>query len=257
MNIERKHVLKSLHKLGDKVVYEDSLLCKYHVFKNREDAGNRLSRLLTAVRIHKDNAVVMAIPRGGVPVAYAISLNLEIPMDVLICRKILIPWNTEAGFGAIAPDGTIILNERLLNMLGLEEDLIDRQIKRATNEMRALISKFRGSNKYDIKDKDVILVDDGIASGYTMLVAVKFIKNLRASRIIIASPTAPISSLIMIAPEVDLIVCPNIRSSIYGFAVADAYQLWYDLTDEEVLDYIEGIKRRALWYPDLEKVNNT
>ena len=94
MNIERKHVLKSLHKLGDKVVYEDSLLCKYHVFKNREDAGNRLSRLLTAVRIHKDNAVVMAIPRGGVPVAYAISLSLEIPMDVLICRKILIPWNT-------------------------------------------------------------------------------------------------------------------------------------------------------------------
>jgi len=257
MDIERKHVLKNLRKLSKKVIYEDSLLCKYRVFKDRIDAGNKLSYLLTTAGIRKDYAVVMAIPRGGVPVAYAISLNLEIPMDVLICRKILIPWNTEAGFGAIAPDGTIILNERLLNVLGLEDDIIDRQIKKATNEMRDLISKFRGSNKYGIRDKDVILVDDGIASGYTMLVAVRFIKNLRASRIFIASPTAPISSLIMIAPEVDLVICPNIRSSIYGFAVADAYQLWYDLTDEEVLNYIKDIKRRALWYPDLEKVNNT
>jgi len=247
--MEYRYVTENLPKLGDKLVYCKDLLCKYHVFIDRIDAGKKLAGLLQELNISKENSLILAIPRGGMPVAYNIACKLNIPVDLMICRKILIPWNTEAGFGAVSPDGTFILNEYLVMELGLADDIVQNQVEKALKEMERLCLKFRGTKEYFINARTVVLVDDGIASGYTMLAAVKFVRKFNPANIIIATPTAPISSLIMLSRDVNKIVCLNVRSSLFGFAVADAYHVWYDLSDEEVLKYINELEKRGLWYP--------
>lgn len=182
--------------------------------------------------------MVFGIPAGGVPVAKEISDALDLPLDLIIVRKIQIPYNPEAGFGAMGPDGEIIFNDQLLNQLGLTESEIGKQVKQTRDVIKKRDSLFRGGRPFPIlKGKIVIVSDDGLASGYTMLAAIGFIKKRKPEKIIVSVPTAAKRTIEFILPEVDEIVCLNVRSG-FPFAVADAYRRWYDLTDKEVLDTI-------------------
>jgi predicted phosphoribosyltransferase len=224
-----------------KLIVTESLKNKLYLFEDRAEAGRRLSKKLSD---YKDaNGIVLAIPSGGVPVAAEIARSLNLPMDLILVRKIQIPWNTEAGFGAIDPDGEAIFNEGLLKGLGLTEDEINQQAEKTRDILKKRNELFRAGEKFpEIKDKVVILVDDGIASGYTMLAALKFLKKKKPKKMIVAVPTGSLKTVESILPETDELICLNIRAG-FPFAVADAYENWSDLTDEEVRSIIEQSKK--------------
>lgn len=215
-----------------KIVDEPSLREKTAIFRDRFHAGELLSHKLE--EYGESEAIVMAIPAGGVPVGIMLSKTLHIPLDLMIVRKLHIPWNPEAGFGAISWDGTVILNESLIPYLGLSEDEIKECIEIEMREVRKRVELLRGERKFpDLRNKTVILTDDGLASGYTMLAAVRTAATKKPREIVVAVPTGSREAVNLVSEYVDKLVCLNIRSSRI-FAVADAYQEWRDLTDEEV-----------------------
>jgi putative phosphoribosyl transferase len=156
-------------------------------------------------------------------------------LDIIIARKLQIPFNPEAGFGAMGPDGEVIVNEELLSQLRLTEEAVKAQIKKTEEVIRKRDHLFRAGKPFpSCKDRSVIVVDDGLASGYTMLAALKYIRKKIPSRLIAAVPTGTARTIKKILTETDEVICLNARSG-FSFAVADAYRNWYDLTDEDVL----------------------
>ena len=224
------------------LIEEISLRDRKYVFRDRSDAGRVLSRKLLPYKT--SDSIVLAIPFGGLPVAFEIMQALSLPLDLIIVRKIQIPGNPEAGFGAMNPDGEVIFNESLLNQLGLTKGEIRTQVRKTEDVMRKRGRVFRSDKPFpSIGSKTVFIVDDGLASGYTMLAAIDFIRRRNPLKIIVAVPTASESTVDFILPEVDELVCLSIRSG-YPFAVADAYEDWYDVTDEEVLSILKTIRGR-------------
>jgi len=209
---------------------------KFYVFKDRSEAGNLLAEMLE--NYASSTTRVLAIPAGGVPVAYELSGNLGLAMDIVIVRKIQLPGNTEAGFGAMGPDGEVIFNETFMRSLRLSRDEIARQVARTKRVIDSRNLTYRQDRPFpELNDNTVILVDDGLASGYTMSEAIRFVKRKLAKKVIAAIPTASESAIELVLPLVDELYCLNIRG--YPFAVADAYKEWYDVSDEEVIYYLK------------------
>lgn len=220
-----------------KIVENSAYRDRTSVFRNRFEAGKFLADELK-VYAGDSGVIVLAVPAGGVPVGCVIAQRLAVPMDVIIARKTQIPWSPEAGFGAVAWDGTLVLNENLVKQLHLTQEEIKAAVLETKRNVEERLRKFRGNKPLpNLKDKIVILVDDGLASGYTMLVTVRSVKEKASKKTVVAVPTASRGAVELLMSEVDEIVCPNIRSG-ESFAVAEAYENWYDLTDEEVLELI-------------------
>lgn len=207
------------------------------IFRDRLDAGLELSKMLAD--FEDSNAAVFGIPAGGVPVAAPIAWKLKLILEVVVVNKITLPWNTEVGYGAVAFDGTVMINETLKAQMGLTQEEVEKDIVQTTEKVQRRCKDFRGDKPFpDLENRPAILVDDGVASGFTMLTAVEAMKLKGASRIIVAVPTAHLQALEKIAPEVERIYCANVRGGD-GFAVADAYQTWYDVEEEEVIDILK------------------
>ncbi len=207
------------------------------LFRDRLQAGELLAEKLR-LRVAGRDMQLLAVPAGGVPVGYVIAEKLKIPLDVAIVRKIQIPWNTEAGFGALTWDGRVLLNEPLVAELGLSTDLIQQCIARTREILYERVRNFRRDRPFpDLNGRTVVLVDDGLASGFTMLAAAESVKTQRPRKIIVAVPTGSANAIDLLAPSVDELVCLNVRSGPI-FAVADAYEKWYDLSDNEVLEFL-------------------
>ncbi len=220
------------------IIEDPKLRNRSLVFEDRDDAGLHLARALE--RFREKDAIVLAIPSGGVPVGLAVSSQLKLPFDLLIIRKIPVPGNPESGFGAVSLEGDMVLNEPMVRMLGLSPEEIEVLAEPVKKELETRNRVFRGSGTWaDLKGRIVILVDDGLASGYTMMAAVHSVRRREPSQVVVAVPTASASTIRLLAPEVDLIVCPNVRSG-YSFAVADAYRNWYDLEREEVIGLLKA-----------------
>lgn len=219
-----------------KLIEDTELRNSFYVFKDRTSAGKFLAAMLEEYA--SSNALVLAIPAGGVPVAYELARNLDLAMDIVIVRKIQIPGNTEAGFGAMGPDGEVIFNKMLLRSLRLSEKEVEQQVEKTKTVLEARNRLFRKGNPFpDLNGRTVILADDGLASGYTMSEAIRFVKRKLAIKIIAAVPTASESAIELLLPFVDELYCPNIRG--YPFAVADAYKEWRDLSNEEVISFLK------------------
>jgi len=218
------------------IVEDKNLRNKVFVFEDRVDAGNKLSESLSIYQ--GTDAIVLAIPSGGVPVGKEIKDALSIDLDLLIVRKIQIPWNPEAGFGAVNLDGYVIFNEPLLHSLELQENIINAQVEKTKEILMKRDELFRKGRPFpSLKNKTAILVDDGLASGYTMIAAIDFIKKRNPSKTVVAVPTGSYTTISKISPLVDYLYCLNIREG-FPYAVADAYRNWYDLSDEEVVRII-------------------
>lgn len=203
-----------------------------------EKLENRLEKEEKAEKIRK-SIIVLAIPNGGVAVGHEVSKSLNIDFDVIVCRKVQIPWNPEAGYGSVAPDGSCFLNKKLVLSLGLSDRVIKQNIQKTMNQIKKRIEKYRGKKPFPkLKDKIVILVDDGLASGFTMLASIEFVKKRKPKKIIVAVPTASGSAYKLVKSEIDKLIALDVRYS-YPFAVADAYENWYDVSDEEVLKYLK------------------
>jgi predicted phosphoribosyltransferase len=217
---------------------------RVRVFRDREEAGRVLSGMLTEFR--DTDALVLAIPSGGVPVGIVLAQELHLKLDVAVTSKVTIPWNPEAGYGAVAFDGTVVLNQDLVTRLGLSEATINQGLAQTREKVKRRIQKFRENNgALDIQDKTVILTDDGIASGYTLLAALRALENQEVKEKIVATPTAHLEALEMLKDDFDAIYCPNVRSG-WSFAVAEAYHYWYDVEEDEAVQLLESYSQPPL-----------
>lgn len=204
------------------------------MFEDRQDAGERLARALTKYK--KDHPLVLAIPRGGVEVGYQVARFLDAELSILVARKLPFPDNPESGFGAIAEDGSMYLNEDALGWVSSSErDAIVEEQKREV--MRRVTALRQGKPLPKIQGRTVILVDDGIAMGSTMRAAIELCKHRNAGKIVVAVPVAGESIIEELRQLVDEVVALETPRSFH--AVAQVYKHWYDVSDAEVINIIK------------------
>jgi predicted phosphoribosyltransferase len=210
-------------------------------FVDRIDAGKRLASALTSFIGKK--AIVLAIPRGGVVVGYEIAKDLKLPLDVIIPRKIGAPNNPELAIGAITEDGTIILDANLVKYIGVSKDYIKEESERQKSEIERRLIRYRQNDPYPtLKGLDVIIVDDGIATGSTMKAALASVKNRGARTVTIAVPVGPPSTIKELEKQADRVVC--LYTPEYFQAIGQFYTDFNQTTDEEVIQLLKQNKQK-------------
>jgi putative phosphoribosyl transferase len=207
------------------------------IFENRYDAGKKLSEQLASYV--NQSAVVLGIPNGGVAVAFNVALALGAELDLIISRKIPLPLSPEGGFGSVTDDGTIILNEKEVEKAGLTEQQINYQVSKVRVNIRERSLLYRRDRPPVItRGRTVIIVDDGLASGYTMRAAIASLRRRRAKEIIAAVPVGPEFAVKELEKFADKVVtCAT--GSMPRFYVADFYRNWHDASNEEVLQCLK------------------
>lgn len=199
---------------------------------NREQAGKVLANYLKAYA-NKAEVLVLALPRGGVPVAYEISSTLNVPLDVFIVRKIGVPGYKELAVGALAAGPTIVFNEHIIKEFNVTQDEIDRVIQQEMQELKRREMAYRNNHTLpSIKGKTIILVDDGMATGATMRVAITVLKKLQAKDIIVAIPVAAQEAIKQIKQCATEVICPLVPDNFH--AVGGYYENFPQTEDEEV-----------------------
>ena len=228
-----RDIFKRESQADFRVVQELSYRNKVMLFKDRFHAGELLGRKLLEQCIH-DDITLLALPAGGVPVGYTVSQVLGKPLDIAVVRKISLPWDSEAGFGAVSWTGKIILNQSIVQQLSLGQEVVSAGIKRTEQNVAERLRKFRGNGSLpELDGKSVIMIDDGLASGFTMLTAVESARDEGAKKVVVAVPTGSATAVELVSHKADVVFCLNVREGLV-FAVADAYKHWYDVSDEEV-----------------------
>ena len=211
---------------------------RIHVFADRAAAGKVLAEMLAEYRM--DRGLVLAIPAGGVPVAAVIARLLGLPLDVAVTSKITLPWNTESGYGAVAFDGSVKINDDYVT----HYRLTDKDVESGTNEAKTKVERRLKLLRMDrpfpvLKERPVIVVDDGLASGITLKTAITALRNQGAKQLIVAIPTGHVEAVQAIANKVDQVYCANIRGGLQ-YAVADAYEHWTDVEEAEVINILRA-----------------
>jgi len=227
---------------SDDVTHLPDLRDRVHVFADRRDAGRVLAGMLADLR--GTATTIVAVPAGGVPVAVAIAERLGLPVDVAVVSKMTPPGNTEAGYGAVAFDGSVRVNHDAVRWFGLTADDVAAGVATTRAKVARRVAAFRGDRPApDYTGRTVVLVDDGLASGFTMLVAVEAVRRLGAERVVVAVPTASEARIGVVAAAADAVHCANLRGGM-RFAVADAYVRWSDVDEAEA---VAMFQRGAQW----------
>ena len=189
---------------------------------------------------------MLAIPNGGVPVALEVASALNADLDLIICRKIPIPLNPEAGFGAIADDGRIFLNEELVKRVGLSRQQVEYEAGRVRAEIKRRSLLYRGDRPLvSVNGKTAIVIDDGLASGITMMAAVESVRHRHPKEIVVAVPCASAIAVKQLERVADRVVTCT-TGFMPTFYVSDFYRQWYDLSDDEVVRYLNQWRMRHL-----------
>lgn len=210
-------------------------------FRNRMEAGQQLAKRL-AKYANRPDVLVLALPRGGVPVGYEIAQALHAPLDVFIVRKLGVPGHEELAMGAIATGGVRVLNGEVVESLRIPEEVIDAVAARELRELERRERAYRDDRPApDVQGRTVILVDDGIATGSTMRAAIEALRRLEAGRIVVAVPTAALSTVREMRPHLDDLVAVMTPADFLG--VGQWYGDFSQTTDEEVRDLLEKASR--------------
>jgi len=210
------------------------------LFADRVEAGKRLASALPDY-VGKDG-IVLAIPRGGVVVGFEIAHSLGFPLDVIVPRKIGAPNNPELGIGAVTEDGTIILDESLVNQLGVTRDYIREESERQRLEIRRRLKMYRGDvPRPTLKGREVIIVDDGIATGSTMKAALASVRKSGAKTVIAAVPVGPASTIRELERLADRVVCLYTPEPF--FAIGEFYDDFTQTENEEVIELLKLSKQ--------------
>ncbi|MCX8049399.1 MAG: phosphoribosyltransferase [Methylohalobius sp.] len=205
-------------------------------FADRTEAGQRLAEALSRYAGRRD-LLVLALPRGGVPVAFEVAERLGAELDVIVVRKLGVPYQEELAMGAIASGGAKVLNQDVIASIGLSEDEIETVAQREAQELARRERIFRGERPFpQVKGRTVILVDDGLATGATMRAAVAALRQLEPSAIVVAVPVAPPDTAARLRAEVDDLVCLATPEAFY--AVGQWYVDFSQLSDEDVRDLL-------------------
>lgn len=214
-----------------RVVDRPELRGQRGVFRDRVHAGEVLAGMLEEYR--GSGAVVLAVPAGGVPVGARVADLLGLELDVAVVSKITLPWDTEAGYGAVAFDGTERLNEALVRRLRLSAEEVRRGVAATREKVQRRVRALRaGREPLEVRGRDVVLVDDGLASGFTMLVALAAVRRAGARGVTVAVPTGHRDAAALVARDTDGLYCANLRGGGV-FAVAEAYRAWSDVAETE------------------------
>jgi len=202
------------------------------LFRDRRDAGEQLS---AALRIYQDRRPhILAIPRGGVVVGYEVAVALRAPLDVVIPRKLRAPGNPELAIGAVAHDGTVYLDEALVAALRVADDYLQTEIAEQSVEIKRRMLLYRGDRPPpDLSGSVAVVVDDGIATGSTMIAALRAVRAMRPAWLVVAIPVAPADSTHRLHAEADDVVCLH-RPPIF-YAVGQFYENFAQTTDDEVI----------------------
>jgi len=212
-------------------------------FRNRAEAGSLLAQKLER---YKDMAgvLVLGLPRGGVPVANAVAVALNAPLDMILVRKLGVPGQEELAMGAIASNGIQILNDPIIQYMGIPESEVEAVIKRETQELRRREREYRGVRpSVEIPGKTVIVVDDGLATGSTMKAAIAALRSQNPARIVVAVPTASPETCQELKSTADEIVCAITPEPFY--AVGFSYEDFEQTTDSEVRALIQTAATRS------------
>ena len=201
-------------------------------FRNRIEAGRMLAKKLAKYG-NRTDVLVLALPRGGVPVGYEVAQALNAPLDVFVVRKLGVPGHEELAMGAIASGGVRVLNGGVIEELQIPDDVIDAVAERESRELERRERAYRDARPApEVQGRTVILVDDGIATGSTMRAAVEALRQLEAGRIVVASPTVALSTAREMRPDVDEFVAVMTPADFSG--VGQWYEDFSQTTDEEV-----------------------
>ncbi len=218
------------------------------IFENRYDAGRRLAEKLAEYK--GKNVFVLAIPNGGVPVALQVALALEAELDLVVSRKIPLPLSPEGGFGAVTDDGTIILNDEVVQKAGLSQQQINYQVSQVRADIRhRKLLHHRDRPLAVVAGKTVIVVDDGMASGFTMKAAVESVRYQQPKEIIVAVPVAPAVAVEALEKVADRVVTCAVGATP-RFYLSDFYRFWHEPSDEEVIHCLREWKIRR-FQPDI------
>lgn len=224
----------------DKVHCQEWVSRPFTAFKDRWDAGEKLVDLLDLKT--RTNSMVLALPRGGVPVAAAIARNLDTDLKAVPVRKLPIPSSPEAGFGAVTLDGGTTFNYELLMQVSISELEIDHAVRKTLEEVKRRAEEYGWVDDPSIfKDRRIYMVDDGLASGYSMLAAIKMIDRMAPAELILCVPCAPSRSISALKEYFNEIYCLVIQTR-GSFAVASYYEDFKDLSDEEVIITLKNLR---------------
>jgi predicted phosphoribosyltransferase len=201
-------------------------------FANRREAGKELARKLSKYAGRSD-VILLALPRGGVPIAYEVALALKAPLDVFLVRKLGLPGREELAIGAIASSGIQILNEDIIDAVGLDRRMINLVVQQELKELQRREEQYRDDRPApDLRDRTVILIDDGLATGASMLAAVRGVRAQNPARIIVAVPAGAPQAIELLQPQADEIVYVIAPDPFEG--VGKWYEDFSQTTDEEV-----------------------
>jgi putative phosphoribosyl transferase len=228
------------------------------LFENRYDAGRQLAEKLSEYR--GQPVAVLAIPNGGLPVALQVALELGVDLDVVISRKLPLPLRPEGGFGAIADDGAVILNEAAVREAGLTPEQISYEVNKVRLDIRQRSLLYRGNRSLTVvSGKTVIITDDGLASGYTMMAAVESVRRRRPARVVVAVPAASAAAVKQLEKVADRVVT-CVTGFMPRFYVSDFYRYWHVLSDDEGLKCLKEWRLRRFGpkiEPQPEKPDDT
>ena len=210
------------------------------IFKDRNDAGRQLAQKLLHYR--DKNPLILALPRGGAVVGYEIAKMLKAPLDVFVTRKIGAPFQPEFGIGAVAPNNIRILDEDTVSRLKISPDELERIIERETVELNRRIKLYRKNlPPLDLKERIIILADDGLATGVTAMAAVMAIRLMSPEKLVLAVPVSPLQTANRFRHEVDEFVCLQEPADFY--AVSAFYENFEQITDDEVISLLHSADR--------------
>jgi predicted phosphoribosyltransferase len=201
-------------------------------FYDRADAGRSLARNLQSYK-NRPDVIILALPRGGVPVAFEVARELNAPLDVFIVRKLGVPGHEELGMGAIATGDVRVVNESIVRELGISREVVDLVTSREREELERREQLYRGARPpVRVQNKTVIIVDDGLATGFSMKAAVTALRRQHPARLIVAVPTAPVETCEELKRMADEVICGLTPEPFY--AVGGSYADFRQITDEEV-----------------------
>lgn len=217
------------------------------LFRDRSEAGKLLAARMDHLK-GSQNLLVLGLPRGGVVVAYEVAVALGAPLDVYITRKIGAPYNPELAIGAVAGDGTVVLDHNLISRLQVPEDYLEAETERQKREIQRRLQAYRGRLEEPVvSDKTVVLVDDGVATGATVRAALKALHQQRPARLVLTVPVGPAETMRQLAQEADEVVC------LYApemFWAVGAFYAEFDQTEDEQVVHLLRDRAAQLQGPD-------